>query len=48
LAELQDEIKGRLSKLLGGEVQLEVVCDVQKIEDHEIEIPAEDREAVLT
>ncbi|MFA6600757.1 MAG: alkaline shock response membrane anchor protein AmaP [Candidatus Omnitrophota bacterium] len=47
LIELQEEIKARLEKLLGDEVQLELVCDVQKIEDHEAEPSVDHAEAVL-
>jgi hypothetical protein len=37
LNELQSEIRGKLLKLLGDEIQLEINCDVQRIEDHEAE-----------
>lgn len=40
LAELQDDVSDRVRKILGPENQLEVVCDVQKIED---ENPIDDR-----
>ena len=36
LGELQDQARGRVSKLLGRDNKLEINCDVQQIEDHEI------------
>ena len=38
LVEIQNEVRSRVMKLLGGENKLEVTCDVQRIEDHENEI----------
>lgn len=35
LAEIQEEIGERLRKLLGPDNRLEVICDVQRIEDHQ-------------
>ncbi len=35
LIEIQNQTRSRLVKLLGSETQLEINCDVQKIEDHE-------------
>ncbi len=37
LIEVQSEIRSRILKLVGSEVCLEIACDVQKIEDHEVE-----------
>jgi uncharacterized alkaline shock family protein YloU len=39
LAEIQEKAKNRVKKLLGPENQIEVNCDVQKIEDHEGDLP---------
>lgn len=36
ISEIQSEVKVRLSKLLNDECQLEVACDIQRIEDYEI------------
>ena len=38
LTEIQEETKQRVRKLLGAENRLEVVCDVQRIEDHEVNL----------
>ncbi|MBI3306931.1 MAG: hypothetical protein HYZ84_03915 [Candidatus Omnitrophica bacterium] len=38
LMEIQNEVKSRVSKLLGPENKLEVTCDVHRIEDHENEL----------
>lgn len=35
LVEIQNEVRGRVSKLLGDQNHLEVSCDVIRIEDHE-------------
>lgn len=35
LSEIQEEIGARVRKLLGSENKLEILCDVQRIEDHE-------------
>ena len=39
LAEIQEEIRGRVRKLLGPENKLEITCDIQRIEDHEAADP---------
>ena len=39
LIEVQNQVRTRLNKLLGGEVKLEINCDVQRIEDHESDFP---------
>lgn len=36
LIEIQEEIRNRVRKLLGAHNHLEVICDVSKIEDHEL------------
>lgn len=38
LAEIQDEIGDRLRKMLGPDNRFEILCDVQKIEDHDNEL----------
>ena len=35
LGEIQEEIQARVAKLLGPENKIEIICDVQRIEDHE-------------
>lgn len=35
LMEIQEDVRARIRKLLGTESQLEITCDVQRIEDHE-------------
>ena len=35
LSEIQEEVRARVKKMLGNENQLEIICDVQRIEDHE-------------
>lgn len=48
LVEVQDELYNRIKKLLGSENKLKVICDVQKIEDHEHSVPhAEKHEITL-
>ena len=37
LAEIQEEVRLRVRKLLGAENRLEITCDVHRIEDHEAE-----------
>ncbi len=37
LAEIQNEMRSRVAKLLGPENKLEITCDVQRIHDHEVE-----------
>lgn len=44
LLEVQEEINSRIKKLLGPSNRVEVICDVQKIEDHAYG-PSEDQEA---
>jgi uncharacterized alkaline shock family protein YloU len=39
LSEVQEELQSRVSKLLGTGNRLEIVCDVQRIEDHEAGLP---------
>ena len=41
LAEIQEEVRARVKKLLGRSNGVEVACDVHRIEDHEAE-PKED------
>ncbi len=38
LGEIQEEIQSRAGKMLGPEIRLEIICDVQRIEDHEAAI----------
>jgi hypothetical protein len=47
LNELQSEIRAKLVKLLGEDIRLEINCDVQRIEDHEVESVEEVEEVVL-
>jgi uncharacterized alkaline shock family protein YloU len=44
LAEIQDQIRSRVTKMLGNEKRLEIHCDVQRIEDHEVEIEELDQD----
>lgn len=52
LVELQEEVRSRIFKVLGEDIKIELICDVQRIEEHEM-MPGEavgdegDREAVL-
>lgn len=39
LGEIQEEIQSRAGKMLGPEIHLEIICDVQRIEDHEAVLP---------
>ena len=39
LADIQEEVHGRLQKLLSTDNKIEVSCDVQRIEDHELNLP---------
>lgn len=48
LAEIQNEVRARLGKLLGPDIQYEMTCDVQRIEDHEIESVRAERDAYIT
>ena len=36
LTEVQEEVRQRVRKILGGENRLEILCDVHRIEDHEM------------
>jgi len=47
LAEVQEEIRSRVRKLLGPENRLEVTCDVQRIEGHEASMQDFDRDETL-
>ena len=40
VAEIQNDVVGKVRKLLRNESRLEVTCDVQRIEDHEINVPS--------
>ncbi|MBI3316974.1 MAG: hypothetical protein HYZ85_03085 [Candidatus Omnitrophica bacterium] len=46
LNEVQAELYQRLKKLLGEDNKLQVICDVQKIEDHEFVSPSDEKQAV--
>ncbi|MBN1688482.1 MAG: alkaline shock response membrane anchor protein AmaP [Candidatus Omnitrophica bacterium] len=48
LTEIQSEIHARVSKLLSDENKLEVICDVQKIEDHGVDVPSLDENQSVT
>ena len=39
LTEIQEDLQSRIGKLLGTTNTLEILCDVQKIEDHEASFP---------
>lgn len=39
LTEIQEDLQSRIGKLLGSGNTLEILCDVQKIEDHEAQFP---------
>mgnify|MGYP000863692077 CR=1 FL=1 len=51
LAELQDEVRTRIYKVLGEDIPTELICDVQRIEEHEMALVSDDevdaREAVV-
>ncbi len=44
LGEIQEKLRTRVQKLLGPENQVEINCDVQKIEDHEGDLFVLERE----
>lgn len=44
LAEIQEEVRARVKKLLGRTNGVEVACDVHRIEDHEAELKASEAE----
>lgn len=49
LMEIQDQIRVRVKKLLGNTIRLEINCDVQRIEDHEVDyqsVTSADREVI--
>ncbi len=48
LQEVQEEVRQRVRKLLGDQNNLEVVCDVQRIEDHEVNLQETAREKVVS
>lgn len=39
LAEIQEQVRLRLKKVIGTETRLDIHCDVQRIEDHELDMP---------
>ncbi len=48
LVEIQEDIRSRVRKLIGLEGQVEVTCDVQRIEDHEAASPEPDRDETIS
>ena len=44
LVEIQEEVRARLKKLLGPDARVEISCDIQRIEDHEMDIDSVERE----
>ncbi|MBP9865870.1 MAG: hypothetical protein KBC91_05670 [Candidatus Omnitrophica bacterium] len=38
LTEIQEQIRLRVRKMIGNETHLDIHCDVQRIEDHELEL----------
>lgn len=48
LTEVQDVVRQRVRKLLGSENRLEILCDVQRIEDHEAGMQEALREQVAS
>ena len=38
LAEIQEQIRLRVKKIIGAETRLDIHCDVQRIEDHELDL----------
>ncbi len=38
LAEIQDQIRQRVKKIVGAETRLDIHCDVQRIEDHNLDL----------
>jgi len=42
LAEIQEQIRLRVKKLIGNDFKIEISCDVQKIEDHDLDVPEMD------
>ncbi len=39
LAEIQEQIRLRMKKMIGPETRLDIHCDVQRIEDHDLDMP---------
>ncbi len=48
LAEVQEEVRQRVRKILGGENRLEILCDVHRIEDHEVGLQESAQEKVAS
>jgi hypothetical protein len=48
LTEVQEEVRQRVRKILGGENRLEILCDVHRIEDHELGLPESTQEQVVS
>jgi uncharacterized alkaline shock family protein YloU len=48
LVEIQEDIRTRIRKMIGPEGQVEVTCDVQRIEDHEAASLEPDRDEALS
>jgi uncharacterized alkaline shock family protein YloU len=44
LREIQEQVLSRVKKLVGADYRLEVNCDVQRIEDHEVVLDEEEEE----
>lgn len=48
LTEVQEEVRQRVRKILGGENRLEILCDVHRIEDHELGLQESAPEQVVS
>ncbi len=48
LLEMQEQIRLRLSKMLGPSSRLEITCDVHRIEDHEPDLPEIERQEAVS
>lgn len=48
LTEVQEEVRQRVRKILGGENKLEILCDVHRIEDHELGLQETAQEQVAS
>ena len=48
LVEVQEEVRQRVRKILGVENRLEILCDVHRIEDHELGLPEAAQEQVAS
>lgn len=48
LTEVQEEVRQRVRKILGGDNRLEILCDVHRIEDHELGLQESAQEQVAS